>query len=56
ESGKKKPLNLLKDLDETDLAFQQQQKEEQKKFEEMKLKDAGKEPLARSGINKSGKV
>ncbi|RMB98908.1 hypothetical protein DUI87_24452 [Hirundo rustica rustica] len=47
--GKKKPLKQpkkqTKDLDETDLAFKQKQKEEQKKLEEMKAKAAGKGPL-----------
>ncbi|KAM6325548.1 translation machinery-associated protein 7 isoform 3-T4 [Podargus strigoides] len=49
EGGKKKPLKQpkkqSKDLDETDLAFKQKQKEEQKKLEEMKAKAAGKGPL-----------
>ncbi|OWK63516.1 Translation machinery-associated protein 7 [Lonchura striata] len=49
EGGKKKPLKQpkkqTKDLDETDLAFKQKQKEEQKKLEEMKAKAAGKGPL-----------
>ncbi|KAJ7400934.1 Translation machinery-associated protein 7 [Pitangus sulphuratus] len=57
--GKKKPLKQpkkqTKDLDETDLAFKQKQKEEQKKLEEMKAKAAGKGPLASGGIKKSGK-
>lgn len=57
--GKKKPLKQpkkqSKDLDETDLAFKQKQKEEQKKLEEMKAKAAGKGPLASGGIKKSGK-
>ncbi|NXF90195.1 TMA7 protein, partial [Eubucco bourcierii] len=59
EGGKKKPLKQpkkqSKDLDETDLAFKQVQKEEQKKLEEMKAKAAGKGPLASGGIKKSGK-
>lgn len=59
EGGKKKPLKQpkkqTKDLDETDLAFKQKQKEEQKKLEEMKAKAAGKGPLASGGIKKSGK-
>ncbi|XP_030314342.1 translation machinery-associated protein 7 [Calypte anna] len=59
EGGKKKPLKQpkkqSKDLDETDLAFKQKQKEEQKKLEEMKAKAAGKGPLASGGIKKSGK-
>ncbi|NXA05796.1 TMA7 protein, partial [Sapayoa aenigma] len=54
EGGRKPLKNPLKDQDETDLAFKQQQKEEQKKLE-MKTKDAGKGPLARGGIIKSGK-
>ncbi|CAM9343513.1 unnamed protein product [Bubo scandiacus] len=57
--GKKKPLKQpkkqSKDLDETDLAFKQKQKEEQKKLEEMKAKAAGKGPLTSGGIKKSGK-
>ncbi|KAM6344026.1 uncharacterized protein FN964_009920 isoform 2-T4 [Alca torda] len=59
EGGKKKPLKQpkkqSKDLDETDLAFKQKQKEEQKKLEEMKAKAAGKGPLTSGGIKKSGK-
>jgi Translation machinery associated TMA7 len=45
----------LKELDEEDQAFKQNQKEQQKKLEEMKAKAAGKGPLATGGIKKSGK-
>ncbi|KAL6076081.1 hypothetical protein STEG23_029785, partial [Scotinomys teguina] len=48
--GKKKPLKQpkkqVKELDEEDEAFNQKQKEEQKKLEELKAKAAGKGPLA----------
>lgn len=42
-------------MDEDDQAFKQQQKEQQKKLEEMKAKAAGKGPLLTGGIKKSGK-
>ncbi|XP_074200241.1 translation machinery-associated protein 7 [Camelus bactrianus] len=57
--GKKKPLKQpkkqAKEMDEEDKAFKQKQKEEQKKLEELKVKAAGKGPLATGGIKKSGK-
>jgi hypothetical protein len=56
--GKKKPLKQpkkqAKEMDEEDKAFKQKQKE-QKKLEELKVKAAGKGPLATGGIKKSGK-
>ncbi|CRK98643.1 CLUMA_CG012017, isoform A [Clunio marinus] len=59
EGGKKKPLKAPKkegkELDEEDMKFKQQQKEQQKKMDEMKAKAAGKGPLATGGIKKSGK-
>jgi hypothetical protein len=42
-------------LDEDELAFKAQQKEQQKKLEEMKAKASGKGPLVSGGIKKSGK-
>lgn len=42
-------------MDEDDQKFKQQQKEQQKKLDEMKAKAAGKGPLATGGIKKSGK-
>ncbi|XP_037062938.1 translation machinery-associated protein 7-like [Peromyscus leucopus] len=60
EGGKKKPLKQLKKqakgMDEEDKTFKQKQKEEQKKFEEVKAKAMGKGPLATGGIKKSGKM
>ncbi|KAL4693718.1 hypothetical protein H8959_012983 [Pygathrix nigripes] len=59
EGGKKKPLKQpkkqAKEMDEEDKAFKQKRKEEQKKLEELKVKAAGKGPLATGGIKKSGK-
>ncbi|XP_073935453.1 translation machinery-associated protein 7-like [Castor canadensis] len=56
--GKKNPLKQpkkqAKEMDEEDKAFKQKQKE-QKKLEELKVKAAGKGPLATGGIKKSGK-
>uniref|UniRef100_A0A8C9H3W5 Translation machinery-associated protein 7 n=1 Tax=Piliocolobus tephrosceles TaxID=591936 RepID=A0A8C9H3W5_9PRIM len=50
KGGKKKtlkqPNKQAKEMDEEDKAFKQKQKEEQKKFEELKAKAAGKAPLA----------
>lgn len=42
-------------MDEEDVKFKQQQKEAQKKLDEMKVKAAGKGPLVSGGIKKSGK-
>jgi Translation machinery associated TMA7 len=42
-------------MDDDDVKFKQQQKEQQKKLDEMKAKAAGKGPLATGGIKKSGK-
>lgn len=42
-------------MDEEDVKFKQQQKEQQKKLDEMKAKAAGKGPLVGGGIKKSGK-
>jgi Translation machinery associated TMA7 len=42
-------------MDEEDMEFKKNQKEQQKKLEEMKAKAAGKGPLATGGIKKSGK-
>ncbi|XP_062070287.1 translation machinery-associated protein 7-like [Lepus europaeus] len=59
EGGKKKPLKQAKkqakEMDEEDKAFKQKQKEEQKKLKELKVKVAGKGPLATGEIKKSGK-
>nr|XP_037855334.1 translation machinery-associated protein 7-like [Chlorocebus sabaeus] len=59
EGGKKKslkqPKKQAKEMDEEGKAFEQKQKEEQKKLEELKAKAAGKGPLATGGIKKSGK-
>ncbi|XP_050808729.1 translation machinery-associated protein 7-like [Gopherus flavomarginatus] len=59
DGGKKKPLKQpkkqAKDMDEEDLAFNQKQKAEQKKLEELKTKASGKGPLTGGGIKKSGK-
>ncbi|KAL6058272.1 hypothetical protein STEG23_003487 [Scotinomys teguina] len=59
EGGKKKPLKQpkkqAKEMDEEDKAFEQKEKEEQKKLEELKAKAAGQGPLATGGIKKSGK-
>ncbi|XP_054979833.1 translation machinery-associated protein 7-like [Sorex araneus] len=59
KGGKKKPLmqhkKQAKEMDEEDKAFKQKQKEEQKKLEELKAKEAGKGPQATGGIKKSGK-
>nr|XP_037854348.1 translation machinery-associated protein 7-like [Chlorocebus sabaeus] len=58
EGGKKQPLKQpkkqAKEMDEEDKAFKQKQKEEQK-LEELKVKAAGKGPLAIGRIKKSGK-
>uniref|UniRef100_A0A2K6KN39 Uncharacterized protein n=1 Tax=Rhinopithecus bieti TaxID=61621 RepID=A0A2K6KN39_RHIBE len=60
EGGKKKPLKQpkkqAKEMDEEDKAFTQKQKEEQKKLEEVKVKAAGKGPLATGRIKKSGET
>ncbi|XP_037851235.1 translation machinery-associated protein 7-like [Chlorocebus sabaeus] len=60
KGGRKKPLmqpkKQAKEMDEEDKAFKQKQKEEQKKFEELKVKAVGKGPMATGGIKKSGKV
>lgn len=45
----------FQEMDEEDQKFKQQQKEQQKKLDEMKAKAAGKGPLATGGIKKSGK-
>ncbi|KAM9365792.1 translation machinery-associated protein 7 [Pholidichthys leucotaenia] len=59
EGGKKKPLKApkkeSKEMDESDVAFKQKQKEDQKAMEAMKAKASGKGPLGASGIKKSGK-
>ncbi|KAF7475851.1 translation machinery-associated protein 7-like [Marmota monax] len=59
ECSKKKPLKQpkkqSKEMDEEEKAFKQKQKQEQKKLEELKVKAAGKGPLATGGIKKSGK-
>ncbi|KAJ3186478.1 Translation machinery-associated protein 7 [Gaertneriomyces sp. JEL0708] len=60
QGGKLKPLKAPKkkgasDMDETDLAFKQKQKEEQQKLKELAAKASGKGPLASGGIKKSGK-
>ncbi|KAL6077245.1 hypothetical protein STEG23_037700 [Scotinomys teguina] len=59
EGDKNKPLKQSKkqarEMDEEDEAFNQKQKEEQKKLEELKAKAMGKGPLATGGIKKSGK-
>lgn len=48
-------IAVLQEVDEEDQKFKQQQKEQQKKLDEMKAKAAGKGPLATGGIKKSGK-
>ncbi|XP_074185271.1 translation machinery-associated protein 7-like [Rhinolophus sinicus] len=59
EGGKKKslkqPKKQAKEMDEDDKAFKQKPKEEQKKLWELKVKAAGKGPLATHGIKKSGR-
>ncbi|XP_045866110.1 translation machinery-associated protein 7 [Meles meles] len=59
EGGKKKPLKQskkqAKEMDKEDKAFKQKQKEDYKKFEELKAKAVGKGPLATGVIKKSGK-
>lgn len=45
---------LLQEMDEEDVKFKQQQKEAQKKLDEMKAKAAKGGPLATGGIKKSG--
>lgn len=45
----------FQEIDDEDMAFKQNQKEQQKKLDEMKAKAAGKGPLATGGIKKSGK-
>ena len=60
DGGKKKPLKQPKkggggDEDESDVAFKEKQKAEQKQLEALKAKAAGKGPLASGGIKKSGK-
>ena len=42
-------------MDEEEKVFEQKQKEEQKKLEELIAKAAGNGPLATDGIKKSGK-
>lgn len=57
--GKKKslkqPKRKAKEMHEDEKAFKQKQKQEQKKLEELKVKAAGKGPLATGGIKKSAK-
>nr|XP_044998790.1 translation machinery-associated protein 7-like [Jaculus jaculus] len=59
EGGKKKalkePKKQTKEMGDEDKAFKQKHKEEQKKLEELKVKAAGKGPLAIGGIKKFGK-
>ena len=59
EGGKKKTLQLprkqAQGMDEEDKAFKQKQ-EEQRTFEELKVKAMGKRSLASGGIKKSGKT
>lgn len=52
---KKQPKKEEKELDETDLAFKQKQKEEAAKVKEMQQKASSKGPLTSGGIKKSGK-
>ncbi|KAK2093739.1 Translation machinery-associated protein 7 [Saguinus oedipus] len=58
-SGKKKllkqPKKQAKEMDEEDKVFEQKQKAEQKKLEELEGKATGKGPLARGGIKKLAK-
>jgi hypothetical protein len=49
------PVKQAKNIDEEDRAFEQQQKEEQKKLQELKPKVTGKGPLVTCIIKKSGK-
>ncbi|KAM7334969.1 hypothetical protein ACRRTK_005446 [Alexandromys fortis] len=51
----KEPKKQAKEMEDEDKVFEQKQKEEQKKLEELKAKAAGKGPLATGGIKKSGK-
>ncbi|KAM5289740.1 translation machinery-associated protein 7-like [Glossophaga mutica] len=51
----KQPKKQAKEMDEEDKAFKQNQREEQKKLEELKVKASGKGPLATGKIKKSGK-
>uniref|UniRef100_A0A8C3YEZ7 Coiled-coil domain-containing protein 72 n=1 Tax=Catagonus wagneri TaxID=51154 RepID=A0A8C3YEZ7_9CETA len=53
--GGKKPLKRPKEMDEEDKAFKQKQKEDKKRFEELKAKAKGKDPLVTCEIKKSGK-
>ncbi|KND00339.1 uncharacterized protein SPPG_04661 [Spizellomyces punctatus DAOM BR117] len=59
QGGKLKPLKAPKkkqdDLDESDLAFKQKQKEEQAKLKSLKDQASKKGPLVGGGIKKSGK-
>ena len=50
----KKPKKAEGEMDESDLAFKQKQKEEAAKLKEMQAKAAGTGPLASGGIKKSG--
>ena len=51
----KKPKKEETEIDESDLAFKQKQKEEAAKLKEMQTKAAGKGPLVSGGIKRSGK-
>lgn len=59
DGGKKKPLKQPKkksqDLDESDLAFKQKQKEEQAAIKQLQAKASKGGPLVGGGIKKSGK-
>jgi hypothetical protein len=52
---KKQPKKDEKEMDESDIAFKQKQKEEAAKLKEMQQKAAGKGPITSGGIKKSGK-
>lgn len=61
EGGKKKPLKAPKkddnkELDESDVAFKNKQKEAQKQLEAAKQKAAKGGPIVGGGIKKSGKT
>uniref|UniRef100_F6S7A6 Uncharacterized protein n=2 Tax=Equus TaxID=9789 RepID=F6S7A6_HORSE len=51
----KQPKQQAKEMDEDDKALEQEQKEERKKFEELKATAKQKAPMATAGIKKSGK-
>ncbi|TPX59214.1 hypothetical protein SpCBS45565_g07806 [Spizellomyces sp. 'palustris'] len=60
QGGKLKPLKAPKkkqgdDLDESDMAFKQKQKEEQARLKALKDQASKKGPLVGGGIKKSGK-